>query len=284
MESLGTYLKREREYRSISLHEVARSTKIREDLLTALEEDHLDSQISSVFVKGFLRSYAKYVGLNPDDVVLRYEASLREDKNPGSKKGAADAPRQWVLRYIALPTAILLGVGILLFLALDRARTTETETGTQRTVKAVEKSISQTESPMPIERRAEEASATLQPTNRRETALPSPPPHPIRPTPSPISKRSSGIELRLRALEDTWLRVRVDQEPAREILLRQGETISKRGERNIEMTVGNAGGLEIFYNGRNLRKLGGSGEVVYLSIDPETVKTQRLGRSRSKKP
>src|SRR4030042_2528491 len=72
-ESLGHYLKREREKKNISLRDVSRNTRIREHLLEAMEADRHDLLPSATFVKGFLQSYAKYVGLDPNEVVLRLQ-------------------------------------------------------------------------------------------------------------------------------------------------------------------------------------------------------------------
>ena len=77
MESLGKYLKKERETRKISLKELSKNIKIREQLLKAVEEDRHDLLPSSTYVKGFLSAYAKYIGLDPNEVILRYENFLK---------------------------------------------------------------------------------------------------------------------------------------------------------------------------------------------------------------
>lgn len=278
MESIGEFLKREREYRNISLEEISRTTKIREDMLRALEEDRLDSLASPVFIKGFLRAYATYVGLNPTDLVLRYETSLREEKVPPVKKAVDDTPKQWILKYIVFPVSLLLLLGVLLFLALHRPMIIETDTERQQAVEPVTPSVSQDKSVPPIARK--DADSVIPSHFHHKKSLLSPPPiHPLLPVTPPLSETPSGIELQLRALEDTWIQIQIDQRPAREILLKSGEVISSRGERNIEMKIGNAGGLEIFYNGKDLGKLGESGKVVYLSVSPEGVKVRRPGDS-----
>jgi len=70
MESPGKYLKAERESRNLSLKVISESTRIQEHLLKALEEDQYEVFKSSTYVKGFLRSYARYLGLNPTDLIL----------------------------------------------------------------------------------------------------------------------------------------------------------------------------------------------------------------------
>jgi cytoskeletal protein RodZ len=77
MESLGKYLKAERELRNLSLEETAKFTKIRKQFLKAIEEDRYELLPPAVYVKGFLTIYAKYLGLDPYDVVLRYQNYLK---------------------------------------------------------------------------------------------------------------------------------------------------------------------------------------------------------------
>jgi cytoskeleton protein RodZ len=73
MESLGKYLKTERERRNLSLEEAAKFTKIRIQFLRAIEEDRYELLLPSVYVKGFLTQYVRYLGLNPNEVILRYQ-------------------------------------------------------------------------------------------------------------------------------------------------------------------------------------------------------------------
>lgn len=73
MESLGKYLKTERERRNLSLEEAAKFTKIRIQFLRAIEEDRYELLLPSFYVKGFLTQYVRYLGLNPNEVILRYQ-------------------------------------------------------------------------------------------------------------------------------------------------------------------------------------------------------------------
>ncbi len=82
-ESFGQYLKQQRELRQISLEEISNGTKISVRLLNALEEEDWDAMPAQVFIKGFIRSYAEYIGLDPSDTLLRYEATkLPETEAP----------------------------------------------------------------------------------------------------------------------------------------------------------------------------------------------------------
>jgi len=77
MESAGKCLKAEREHRKLSLEEAAGFTKVRKHFLRAIEEDRFDLLPPAFYVKGFLTVYARYLGLDPVDVVLRYRSHLK---------------------------------------------------------------------------------------------------------------------------------------------------------------------------------------------------------------
>jgi transcriptional regulator with XRE-family HTH domain len=75
MASLGQWLREEREARRISLEEIAAATKIVPRYLEALENDHLDVMPGGFFIKGIIRTYARAVGLDPEEVLGRYKAA-----------------------------------------------------------------------------------------------------------------------------------------------------------------------------------------------------------------
>lgn len=92
MENIGSYLKREREFRKIELSEIAESTRISAGTLQALEEERFDELPGKAFVRGYLKSYAKHVGLDVADVLLRYE-NLVADSITQSKTAAKSSFR-----------------------------------------------------------------------------------------------------------------------------------------------------------------------------------------------
>ena len=75
MASLGQALREEREARNISIEEIAAATKIVPRYIEALENDRFDIMPGGFFVKAIIRTYAKAIGLNEDEVVARYRAS-----------------------------------------------------------------------------------------------------------------------------------------------------------------------------------------------------------------
>ncbi len=90
MAALGQKLREEREARNISIDEIAAATKIVPRYLEALEADHLDQMPGGFFVKGIIRSYARAIGLDADEVLARYKAAGLVG---GLEPGRTAAPR-----------------------------------------------------------------------------------------------------------------------------------------------------------------------------------------------
>ncbi len=77
MDSIGRYLKSTREAQGMSVEEVSRATRIPVASIERIEGDHFDDLPGEVFVRGFLRAYARAVQAPVDDVLARYTASRR---------------------------------------------------------------------------------------------------------------------------------------------------------------------------------------------------------------
>src|SRR5882724_1757884 len=79
--SFGEELRREREIRGISLKEIADATKISKRFLEAIERNDHKTLPAPVFTRGFVREYARYLGLSADDMVNRYNfAAVGDDR------------------------------------------------------------------------------------------------------------------------------------------------------------------------------------------------------------
>lgn len=77
MESIGQYLRQSREERAMSVEEVSRTTRIPVANLERLENDHFDDLPGEVFVRGFLKAYARALRIPAEDVLARYTSSRR---------------------------------------------------------------------------------------------------------------------------------------------------------------------------------------------------------------
>ncbi|GAC1365306.1 MAG: hypothetical protein NVSMB47_16690 [Polyangiales bacterium] len=75
--TIGARLRHERERLGMAIEEVARATRIPVPSLERLEADRFDDLPGEVFVRGFLRAYARTVGVDPDEVLAHYGAARR---------------------------------------------------------------------------------------------------------------------------------------------------------------------------------------------------------------
>jgi cytoskeleton protein RodZ len=242
-ESLGRYLKKERELRNISLREVSKNTKVKEHLLKAIEEDQYFSLPSHTYIKGFLLSYAKYLGLDPNDVLLRFEGSLK-GKPVASPEVPSEKRMGWNMKYLlGIGGIAIVGLFVSYVLFLHPSKTTKESTSVKPKV---------------------------------EEVLPSPPQ--IAGTISVPEEQPFSVQLK--AVEETWVRIQINGEPDRDMTLKPGESTSHQALKRIHLLVGNAGGLDIIFKGKSLGRFGKSGEVVNLTFTAQGVETKGLERSK----
>jgi transcriptional regulator with XRE-family HTH domain len=101
VDGLGEFLRRERELRHISLDDVAERTKISRRYLEAIEEEQYDRLPGETFVRGFIRSYAQAVGLDPEDTLLIYDHSrMVHDATPPRTEHLSPDRRAWNERFL----------------------------------------------------------------------------------------------------------------------------------------------------------------------------------------
>ncbi len=91
METPGEYLSRERELRGVSVEDISLALKMSLRLVKALEHDDYESLPHPTYVKGFVRAYAVYLGIDEDDAVLRYEAYQSDRRLEAEKLKALTA-------------------------------------------------------------------------------------------------------------------------------------------------------------------------------------------------
>src|SRR5215467_2124921 len=85
MSAFGDKLRREREMRGVTLAEMSESTKISKRWLQALEEEQFEILPGGVFNRGFVRSYARFLGINEEQAVADYVAASNEQPPPEDK-------------------------------------------------------------------------------------------------------------------------------------------------------------------------------------------------------
>ncbi len=117
MDSIGAFLRRERELRQVSLEELVQTTRVPLRMLQRIEEDRFDELPGDVFARGFLRSYARALGLDADLLLARFaEGRKAETKTPAPLLATLQTPERGRRFGIAIALVILV---ILFTLALS---------------------------------------------------------------------------------------------------------------------------------------------------------------------
>ena len=122
-ESFGSWLRGQREVRGVDLETIAQSSKINIRYLELLEEDRFDLLPASIFVRGFLREYARIVGLDADEVLnFHHVASAAAEHERPAEESARNPGSTWLAgRTVAVLVALaVLAAAIVWFSGRDR--------------------------------------------------------------------------------------------------------------------------------------------------------------------
>lgn len=265
MDNLGKWLREAREERGISLQDVEEVTRIRARYLEALEIGDFEALPGGeAQVRGFLRRYASFLKLSPEEAVARYNRQVHGESpepqaptapppTPTTSTQAMDVapPRRnwlWAVGIIAL--VALVGFGVWRFVIVPRGATPEPTAPSPTAALQVRAT---TTSPL----------ATPAPTTQAE-AEPTPEATPTFPVAA-----SEGVTLTLEPLEHVWVRVNVDGEVAFEGLLDPDTPQSWTAEDMVVVETGNGAGVIAVVNGQPQGPIGGRAEVSARGWGPE---------------
>lgn len=283
--TLGTYLRTERERKNIPLEAIARATKITLKNLEALERDEFHLLPPPVFVRGFLRAYAHQVGLDAHKILEMYERQTKDVDSSWLIKKAEGEKKIPRVAKILWPILLIIVLGIILFYSLFNRAPSSTSTPTSPPPAAQVTPEIKIKTPAPTE---EPPRTQIVLPEEKKMELPPPSPNlTVTPekTPSLMAgekKKERRHVLKLKAIEKTWLRLKADEEKEIEALLQPKETATWTARRQFKITIGNAGGVELTFNGVRQEPLGESGQVVHLVLPPE-IKKKVSGEEVEKK-
>jgi len=272
--TVGQYLRQEREKRKITLDSVAKVTRITKENLEALEKDEFQAISAPVIVRGFLRNYAIYLGLDPQELVARYDSQTNLIKIPGDKEASQpSSDENPVFKYLIFLCILLAGVAILYYLQESPvppspsppspAVTAAPAPGPPSPAPGAQLSQPKTETPP-----GQAAPKAIPPEKEKK-----PSEKPVSAVTGPGEKEAAKERrhvLKAVAMEKTWMRILNDEQQVSDVLLQPQETSSWTARRQFRITVGNAGGIELFLNGVSQGRLGKSGQVVNLVLPRET--------------
>jgi len=253
-DSFGHYLQMARIERQISLEEIARRTRIGMDVLRAMENEDLDKLPAEVFVKGFLRSYAREVGVDGDLAVQRYMASVHaaEEKKRFNRRLLIRGNRFWKKMTVALFLfAVLVTVSVMLVSGGFTSWKWHSDPAPVKAAAPRVSSTAQKQAPhgKDIAAHGREAAATA----------------PVLDRTGPASAKGRYL-LKVLALEDTWMKVIADDRAPRRYRLHPGDRLELRASSGFNLLVGNAAGVQMSFNGRPINLYGKSGQTVTLQL------------------
>jgi len=276
MTNFGASLKKARESQGISLDHIAKETRISTRFLTAIENEEFHLLPGGVFNRGFVRTFAERVGLNPDQMVADYErlVSPREpapaEAAPGAKvqPDKSDQPKGDRRLF---PIAIgILALAIVIFYVLTRESNQTTETAGSSTPPVASTPPAQTPPVPPPSTVPVPETTPAPPVSQESTPAPSTPPPSAAPTPV---ANAQALTLDIAVTETTWIKVQSDGTsviPGE--ILEPGMTRKFTAANSIYISVGNAAGLTLKVNDKPLKPLGKSGQVRSVTITPATLK------------
>ncbi|HET9183895.1 MAG TPA: RodZ domain-containing protein [Candidatus Angelobacter sp.] len=281
MGSFGDKLKREREMRGVTLNEISESTKIARRHLEALESEDFASLPGGVFNKGFVRAYARFIGIDEDQAVADYsainsEAPPPEDQFPlevHEKPNRELNPRKSQLPMIAAAIALVLVVaGSFMW------RSKHHHPG--GVLPAVSASIPDASelaqaSPEPAQASSQEAHEKSRLLRVREKVARQEQQKQIE-LASPARRASAPVALTpensffviIKAKEDAWISVMADGRRVSHGILKADRERFVRAARQVIVKTGNAGGIDVYFNGKPLGAIGNESEARTLMFTP----------------
>lgn len=256
---VGEILKRTREHYGRTIEEVERSLRIRAEQIHAIEVGDTEALPARVYAIGFVRSYAEYLGLDGEKIVALFKAQSDQDKNIApdlqfpTPTDENKAPPVWiVVASLALIAAILIGV----------------VGGSDKEVK-IEDTVPEVPVALKAESIKEEQQAALEESlaPKEEEIIP-----------EPVAEKPKGIILKM--VNNSWVEIR-DQNKRKLIsrVLKAGDQYFVPDRDGLTISIGNAGGVEIFVDGDALENIGVKGQVIRnIPLNADALKT-RFGKS-----
>lgn len=271
--SPGSILRRCREFHGITLEEASETTKIGISHLKALEDDQISEFANQAYLKGFLRIYATFLGLNSEDIARLYTRLFgpQDDKSDPagiSPPGNHPKRRRFSLKKLLFPALLL--VLILITATFFKRPPPPLVRQPQPAAIVVP----------PIQNAAVQAMQSSARSSRREQDIPVPKVEKktaervtvekVAPPERPIAA-AKGFILKVKVTQNGTLMVTVDDSAAQPYELTTGDVIEWKAEKKVALELSNAGRIDVELNGKPYKSLGASGKPLYIEIDSNAL-------------
>jgi cytoskeletal protein RodZ len=283
MIGVGEKLRRERERQGLDLEAVEKSTRIRARYLAAIEQNRIDEIPGRFFYKSFVRQYAAALGITPSE----YESELESLETPGAVAGFAPKPHEFPLKpldpIIEESNRRYVGSGriwasVVLLAAVAAAcsgvygwwRHQEAAAALKMRAPSLGAAPAKMQARLPASapsqssapRKAQPA-FTGQAARVPEAAGSPRPPAVAESAPQPIV-------LNVSAKDEVWLSISSEGKRLFSGLLEPSESKVIGGKDPFRLRVGDAGAIEITWNGKFIGPIGERGQVRDVLFTPET--------------
>jgi cytoskeleton protein RodZ len=282
---IGKTLRRQREAISISLNDLEQHLHIRVAFLQALEEGRIDDLPSLAQGRGMLANYAHFLELDVDTILLRFADALqiRREEKTGKKEVVKKnrnhtAQPSGPVRRLITPDMMIGSLAIIVFAAIiiwTAARVSATrQQEFQITPPSIAEVLLITPSATPdtnsgltptsVATLAEDAQGQVVENSDLTT-----------PTGIPLLD-DLPLQVYVIAVQRSWMRVISDGKTAFNGRAIPGNAYPFSGKEKIELTTGNAAGLQVYFNQNNLGSLGVFSQVVNLVFSKQGIQTPTL--------
>ena len=302
---LGALLRDKREKMGLTYAEISEQTRLRARFLEALENEDWDHLPSPAFVKGFIRSYARALELSEDGLVGLYEEITPQRKAPESLQPPAPKKKKGFFYLLPVFAGLALVLAFYNWAEkpghredVIRHDSTEpadkTSTGTKMPRDVPEEKVEdplkkqpptagliepetaplQKEQPLVLEagnatspaQSAKDPSKIEEQTSAVETKSHTEDETPV--SDAALSAQTDRPELTLKAIvkERTWVRVTIDNEKTKEYIFGPESTPEWKAQKGFELLIGNAGGIDLEFEGKKMEDLGKQGQVIRLKF------------------
>jgi len=284
MKTIGDKLRAARIERGITLQQISDETKISRRYLDAVEACDGTKLPGTVFARNFARQYAKFLGMNTLDMKpgeLEEQIRLAFPREEEAFPSPANAPtgigmpnpiqvaplgeaRNWNrMGLSALALFAVLGAGAAIFRIWQEApaliNTAREQAQTQET--AAETPLASTTVPT-----AEVRIAQSNPVNGSSSNGAG------APSETTITISGTGMAVRVVAEQDTWISMNANGSHVFSELLKANQSRTISGVENARLVIGNAGGVKIATNGKDIGPIGLPGEVKVVMLSPDGPK------------
>ncbi|MBU4321083.1 MAG: DUF4115 domain-containing protein [Thermodesulfovibrionales bacterium] len=249
----GEILKKRREELGYNLKEIAKTLRIRSDYLKAIEEETFEKLPVEVYTKGYIREYAKFLKADPEIVIKAYIEKISPpviEKQPDPITPAENTVKEekTAQRYsataIALSAVTVAALLTVLFLFVFAPEGPKT----------------------PLSEKPASAPPSLQPdrqTQKNENIEKAKTEVAANPQGEKTAKEHS---LEILASDKTWILVTIDNTETKEMLLNKGESAKLSAKDGFSLKIGNAGGIKLIFDGKDMGVPGENGKVITLNL------------------